>query len=120
VATNYRAAGIERLVLARALVAPSSLTKIVTALAGWKLTVVKLEAPRATVEKRIQARDSGIELEEHVGQIDEMVRRSDAVAAEAAVVVNEDGSLRAAAEEVIRLAGWDWARATSWTTEDPR
>lgn len=105
VAANYQGAGIERLVLARALVTPVSLAAIVPALPGWKLTVVRLEAPRATIEARIRARDSGAELEEHLGQMDEMTMRTNTVALDAPVVVN-DGSLRDAALEAIRLAGW--------------
>lgn len=107
VAATYLAAGIERLVLARAIASSSNLAAIGQALAGWKLTVIRVSAPRPTVERRIRARDSGAELEEHLGQIAEMTMRTDAVAPEAPVVVNDDGLLREAALEVIRLAGWN-------------
>ena len=106
VAANYSAAGIERLVLARALVSSSNLVAIGRALPGWKLTVVRLQAPFPTLQKRIRARDSGAELDEHLGDIEAMTRRTDAVAPEAPVVVNDDGSLREAALEVLRL--WEW------------
>ena len=107
VAATYAAAGIEKLVLARAIASTSKLAAIGEALAGWKLTVIRVTGPRPTVEKRIRARDSGAELEEHLGQIDEMTRRTDAAAPDAPVVVNDDGLLRDAALEVIRLAAWN-------------
>ena len=106
VAANYRKAGIEKLVLARAVVSSESLDAIAGALPGWKLSVVRLQAARPTVERRIRARDSGAELEEHLRQIDEMTKRTNAVTPDAPVVVNGDGSLRDAALEVIRIAEW--------------
>jgi len=107
VAATFSAAGIETLVLARALVSSSNLIAIGGALPGWKLTVVRLQAPLPTLQKRIRVRDSGAELDEHLGEIEEMTRRTDAVAPEAPVVVNDDGSLRETALEVLRLWGWD-------------
>ena len=107
VAATFSAAGIETLVLARALVSSSNLIAIGGALPSWKLTVVRLQAPLPTLQKRIRVRDSGAELDEHLGEIEEMTRRTDAVAPEAPVVVNDDGSLRETALEVLRLWGWD-------------
>jgi hypothetical protein len=106
VAANYRVAGIDRLVLARALVAPASLVAIGQALPDWNVTVVRLTAPRPTIERRIRVRDSGVELEEHLGQIDDITSRTNLIAADAPVVVNDGGSLREAALDVIRIAGW--------------
>jgi hypothetical protein len=106
VAANYTAAGIARLVLSRALVAATSLVAVVQALPGWSLVVVRLDAPRATVESRLRARDSGSELEVHLGQIEAMRTLTSMVAPDAPVVVNDRRTPREVAVEVMRIAGW--------------
>lgn len=106
VAANYAGAGIDRLVLARALVNPASLPATSAALPGWDLIVVLLQASRSTTEMRLRARDSGSELESHLARIDDFTERTSAVAPDAAVVVNEGRSLREVALEVMRIARW--------------
>jgi hypothetical protein len=106
VAANYAQAGIENLVLARAVLSPSSLQSVREALPGWNVTVVRLHASRATVERRVRARDSGAELEEHLAEIDEVTARAIKTVPSAPVVLNEDRTLREVALEVMRLARW--------------
>lgn len=106
VADNYAQAGIDRLVMARALVDSSGLQSIAGALAGWELTLIRLTSPRAVVEQRLRARDSGSELREHLAEIDEMTVRVTAAAPSARVVVNDERDLGDVAREVMRLAAW--------------
>jgi hypothetical protein len=106
VAANYAAAGIENLVLARALVNPASLPRISEALPGWNVTVVRLEASRPTLDMRLRARDSGSELESHLAKLDDFTERTKRVSPDALVVVSEGRPLREIALEVIRIAAW--------------
>lgn len=104
-AGNYEAAGIDHLVLARALVDPSGLEAIASAL-RWDLTVIRLAAPRAELERRIRARDSGSELQEHLSALDEMTEKVAAAAPGAHVIANRGRELGDVAREVMRIAGW--------------
>ena len=106
VAENYAQLGIDRLVLARALVGSSGVQSVAGALAGWELTVIRLASSRAVVEQRLRARDSGSELREHLAEIDEMTSKVTAAAPGALVVVNDGRDPGDVAREVIRLAAW--------------
>ena len=72
VASNYAAADIQRIVLARALVSTEGLASVVKALPAWELTTLTLHASRSTLEARIRLRDSGSELDEHLAEIEAM------------------------------------------------
>lgn len=106
VAANYAQAGIVNLVLARAVLNALSLQAVREALPGWEVMVVRLEASRSTLVRRVRARDSGAELEEHLAEIDEITERAIKSAPSAPVVLNEERTLREAALEVMRLAHW--------------
>jgi len=102
---NYAAAGIEHLILARLLTPRSGLEGVRAALPGADLKVVRLTASPATLEARLRRRDSGRELEEHLGEFAPYAERSAAVAADA-VVGNDGAPLAEVAAEVLRRAGW--------------
>jgi hypothetical protein len=102
VADNYAAAGIERVVLARAYVGESILDAVKAALPGWKLAAVSLEASRETLEERVRGRDRGAELEHHLGHIAEGHQRLHGARA----VINERRELREVALEVMRIGAW--------------
>jgi len=106
IAANYARAGIDDLVLARAVLSPVSLQGVSGSLPGREVVVVRLHASRATLERRVRARDSGAELEEHLAEIDEVNGRATKTVPSAPVVLNEDRALREVALEVMRLARW--------------
>jgi len=106
VAGNYQAAGIDHLVLARTLVSPRGVENVAGALPGWELRVIRLAAPRSTLEQRIRARDSGAELEEHLAELDEMTQLATDAVPRAHVVINDRRDLGDVAREVMRTAGW--------------
>ncbi len=106
VAATYSQAGIAHLVLARAVLSPSSMDGIKDALRGWRITVVRLHASPATLEIRVRARDSGAELAEHLAALDEMTTRTIKAVPSAPVVLNEGRPLRDVALDVMRLARW--------------
>jgi hypothetical protein len=102
---NYAAAGIEHLILARLLTRRSGLEAVRAALPGADLKVIRLTASAATLKDRLRRRDSGRELEEHLGEVAPYAELSAAVAADA-VVANDGAPLAEVAEEVLRRAGW--------------
>lgn len=101
-ATNYEGAGIERLVLARAYIDESNLGAIKEALSGWTLTLLSVEASRATLEQRVRHRDTGEERERHLGHIAEGHQRL----AGAMTLLNDGRDIREVALEAIQIAGW--------------
>jgi hypothetical protein len=103
---TYAAAGIDHLAVARAVMHPSGLKVIAGALAEWELTVIRLAAPRGSLEQRLRARDSGSELREHLSELDDLTDQVWAAAPGAHVVVNDGRDLQDVANEVMRIAGW--------------
>jgi adenylylsulfate kinase len=99
---TFRRAGVTRLVLARHLTRADDVAAVEAALGGAALEVVLLEVPTAVLEARIQARDSGRELEEHLGQI------GAAQAPEFAhrTVANDERPPADVADEILRTIGW--------------
>lgn len=92
--------------LARAVLSQSSLQGVREALPERNVMVVRLHASRATLERRVRARDSGAELEEHLAEIDEITERAIKTVPAAPVVLNEERPLREVALDVMRLARW--------------
>jgi hypothetical protein len=68
--------------------------------------VIRLAAPRRSLEQRIRARDSGSELREHLSELDDMTEQVSAAAPNAYVVVSAGCDLEDVANEVMRIAGW--------------
>jgi hypothetical protein len=102
----FREAGVERLVLARYLDDRAQLAALRSALPGVELFVVRLAAPGALVERRLQARDSGAQLEDHLAETAHFAARGEAAAIEDAIVQNGERPLRDVASDVLAAAGW--------------
>jgi hypothetical protein len=102
--TNFRHAGVRRLVLARHVRSPAELAPIAAALPDVPLVAIRLEAPRRVLEERVRARDRGAALDEHLALI------AEAEAAERfedAAVRADLASPREVALAVLAAAGWD-------------
>jgi hypothetical protein len=67
---------------------------------------MRLVAPRAVLELRIRARDTGSELQEHLSELDEITERVKAAAPGAHAIANQARELGDVAHEVMRTAGW--------------
>jgi DNA polymerase III delta prime subunit len=107
VVSAYRAAGVERLVLARALLDSSERSTVERALGDIPLTVVRLLVDGEVAGSRVSARDTGSELAELTAAADQVA----AAVTEAGVedlCVDNDGSrsLMAVALEVLDRCGW--------------
>jgi adenylylsulfate kinase len=103
---TFREAGVERLVLARFLDERAQLDAVRGALPGVELFVVRLSAAQPLVEQRLRARDTGLQLAEHLAETAALAVRGEQAALEDAVVENGERPLRAVAEDVLAAAGW--------------
>jgi CobQ/CobB/MinD/ParA family nucleotide binding protein len=103
IAGNYRAAGIQDLVLARLLLTAEALAGLHTALPETPLRVVRLTASEATLEARLRRRDSGSELAGHLAEFARYAELAAAVPADA-VVENDGRSLEEVVGELLGLA----------------
>ena len=103
--TNYRAAGVRYIVMARTIRNEGELGLLRSALPDVELAVVRLDSPPELVEERLRARDSGSILEEHLHQTSEFAAEVAGVRADL-VVVNGQGPIEDAAGEVLSRLGW--------------
>jgi hypothetical protein len=102
---NLASVGVERLVLARALLDPAALAPIRAALPGLGLTIVRLVASAEVIEERLRRRDAGAELAHHLAEYERMAALVAELPADA-VVLNELPDVTTVAGEVLRVAGW--------------
>src|SRR2546421_5720295 len=108
IADNYRAAGVQDLVLARLLLSGDALVALRAALPGIPMPVVRLTASTATVQARLRRRDSGRELEEHLGEFEHYADLETAVPADV-VVANDGRPLEEVAREILcQLQSFGW------------
>jgi hypothetical protein len=103
---TFRDAGVERLVLARYLEDRTQLDEFRAALPGVELTVLRLVASEALIERRLRARDTGAQLAEHLAESAAFAARAEANALEDAVVDNGDRPVDDVAADVLKAAGW--------------
>jgi dephospho-CoA kinase len=97
---NFRAAGAERLVLARALDEHEELEAIRAAVPGVDLAVVKVTASPETIAERLRHRDTGAVLEEHLAQ------PLDLAPVEDFEIENDGRPIREVALELLRRLDW--------------
>jgi adenylylsulfate kinase len=99
---NFVAAGAHAFVLVRAVREQASIERIRRAVPDAELTVVRLTAPQALIERRIRRRDAGVELVEHIAASADFARALDEAGLDAAVVVNDERPIREVAGDVLR------------------
>jgi adenylylsulfate kinase len=97
-------ADVTHLVLARAMLSRSTLEAFADALP--RLEVIRLDASPATITKRLERRDSGSVLKQHLVESVEMSATLDATGGESARIDNDDRPLREVANEVLAHLGW--------------
>jgi hypothetical protein len=106
VANNFTTAGVQHLVLARALLSARAYAGLRDALLDWEVFTVHLVASAATARRRLRRRDTGVELEGHLAELDRMAARVAAAAPAAPVLTTDSRRPRELALEAMRLAGW--------------
>jgi hypothetical protein len=104
--SNFAAAGAERLLLERVLEQRSQLQELEAAIPGAEVTVVRLRAPLAAVERRVLGREPHAASEWHLGAARWLTPRMDGWAVEDHLVDNSDRPLEEVAREVLAVAGW--------------
>ena len=86
----------------------SALVALRAALPGIPMPVVRLTASTATVQARLRRRDSGRELEEHLGEFEHYAELETAVPADV-VVANDGRPLEEVAREILcQLQSFGW------------
>lgn len=103
---NYRAVGVEYLVLARALLQRDLADALPNAFPNTPITIIRLISSRNTIEKRLSQRDSGETLKEHLAEMDEMNQVMDELRLEHAIVSNDEISAEEIAVRIINIADW--------------
>lgn len=103
---NLRDAGAERLVLARAVTTWREVEELRAAVGSADLVVVRLTATRATIRARLEARDSGHVLEEHLAQSSEFDRLLDGAGIADASVPTDGRTVRDVARDVLAAVRW--------------
>ncbi|GII87670.1 hypothetical protein Ssi03_56600 [Sphaerisporangium siamense] len=103
VASAYAAAGIRRLVLARALLEPSHLDAVRRALPGAAITVVRLAVSPDTARERLRARDRGATLDGHLAELEAFQHAVEHADLEHAVVHNDARPVDEVAREILGL-----------------
>jgi gluconate kinase len=103
---TFRGAGVARLVLARYVEDRAQLDDLRAALPGVDLVVVRLIAPQDVIERRLRARDRGVQLAEHLAATSVFAARGEENALEDAVIDNGERPLGEVAADVLTAAGW--------------
>jgi predicted kinase len=103
---NFAAAGGQRLLPKCVLEQRSQLQELEAAIPGAEVTVVRLRAPLAVVEQRLQGREPHAASEWHLGAARWLTPRMDVWAVEDHLVDNGDRPLEEVAREALWVAGW--------------
>lgn len=104
---NYRAAGVERLVIARVVERREELAGYRDAIPGADIVLCRLTAPIETMHDRLRLREPGIYLPKFLARSTELERiLSDARAEDFAVSNGPDRNITDVAREVLQRAGW--------------
>ena len=104
---NYRAIGVEYLVLARALLQREPVDDFTNNFPNTRIMIVRLTASKDTIEKRLSTRDSGETLREHLAEMEEMERIMEELKLEHATMETDDISVEEIARRVVTITGWN-------------
>ena len=102
---NFRAVGVERLIVTRVLESRSLIRHLTDAVPGAEVVVVRLRAPLAVVQARIRERN-GDHAEWFLDAAEHLVPAMDAQAVEDYLIDNSALSIDQTAREVLRVTGW--------------
>ena len=106
-AANYRATGINHLILADIVEEPRNREDYRQAIPGARIQIVRLHASQATIEKRVTIRGgSQSEVAWHAARAAELAAQWQRVPVEDLLVDTEGISLADVAEEILQKAVW--------------
>jgi chloramphenicol 3-O-phosphotransferase len=102
---NFRAVGVERLIVTRVLETRALIRRVEDAVPGAEVVVVRLRAPLEIVRARIRARD-GDHLEWSLASAEYLVPAMDAQPVEDYLIDNSSTSIDETARVVLSVVGW--------------
>lgn len=103
---NDRAAGAQRLVLARVLEDRTELERYREAVPGAEITVVRLRAERGTLLSRLGRRELASALGRHQARAAELAAQMDAGSVEDLLVETDDRTVSDIAREILTRTAW--------------
>jgi chloramphenicol 3-O-phosphotransferase len=103
---NYYAAGAQRLILTDIVESRALLAQYQAAIPAASITVVRLQASLATIQRRLTGREVGSSLAWHQQRAAELVAQWDAQPVEDLRVDTEEKSALAIAEEILTRSQW--------------
>jgi phosphoglycolate phosphatase-like HAD superfamily hydrolase len=106
VAQNYAAAGVDKLLVARAIETQAELERCVSTVGAKNIMVCRLKASIQTMQQRVASRELGIGRDEYIERVISLHETLDRAALENFVITNEDRALTDVANEVLERAGW--------------
>ncbi len=104
--SNFRQAGVTRLLLAEAVESTDELSRIRAAIPDSTVVVCRLTAPLETMQRRLRTREPGMLQHTFVArarELDEVLARA---RLEDFCVANDNRSVTEVAAEVLKRAGW--------------
>jgi adenylylsulfate kinase len=104
--SNYRAAGVTRVLLAEAIECRGDLNRIPAAIPDAEIIVCRLLASTETAEERVRNREPGMLQEKFVTRVAEVEKILDAAHLEDFSIPNDHTSVTKAAREMLTRAGW--------------
>jgi broad-specificity NMP kinase len=110
VARTFRRAGVERLVLARAVRRPHEVESIRAALEPCELAVVRLTAAPSVIARRLGERDSGAPLAEHLAEAGSFAAEAEEAGIGDVVLDTSDRTVSSVARELLVRTGWEASR----------
>ena len=106
VCKNFAAAGVRRLVLARAMEDRTELALCREVVSATNTMVCRLTAGIETMQRRVKMRESGLAQQEYVARVEKLNVILDHAKLEDFIVVNEDRNVNEVANEMLVKAGW--------------
>ncbi len=106
VCKNFAAAGVRRLVLARAMEDRTELEFCRDIVSATNTMVCRLTAGIETMQRRVKMRESGLAQREYVARVEKLNVILDHAKLEDFIVVNENRSVNEVANEMLVKAGW--------------
>jgi hypothetical protein len=106
VTNTFRGAGVELLVLARAVRRSNEVEAIRKAVGPTSFTVVRLTASSDVIASRLGARDSGAQLAAHLAEAEAFAFDAERAGIGDLVISTDDRTVGALALEVLERTGW--------------
>ena len=106
VCENYRAAGVKRVLLARAVESRVELEMCLRAVSAERVSIGRLVASLETMQRRVSRRELGVGREQYVARVEKLEMILDSARLENFAISNEDRPVTDVANEMLVKAGW--------------